>query len=47
MLRLFMLILSLCLLLPGIYTSGAAAAAEQNLLLFYSSDVTGEIEPCG
>ena len=47
MLRLFMLIFSLCLLLPGIYTAGAEAAAEQNLLLFYSSDVTGEIEPCG
>jgi hypothetical protein len=41
-----MLILILCLL-PGIYTAGAEAAAEQNLLLFYSSDVTGEIEPCG
>jgi hypothetical protein len=25
----------------------AAAASEQNLLLFYSNDVIGETEPCG
>jgi hypothetical protein len=47
MIRLLMLIIILSLIPSGIYAGGTSVAGEQNLLLFYSNDVTGETEPCG
>jgi len=41
----FSLLILTVTLMPGIGTK--AASSEQNLLLFYSNDVAGEIEPCG
>jgi hypothetical protein len=42
-----MLIIILSLIPSGINAGGTSVAGEQNLLLFYSNDVTGETEPCG
>ena len=47
--RLLLLFVLLCLLpAPAIsMVEGDAAAGSGDLLLFYSSDVAGETEPCG
>ena len=45
--RLILLILILGLIPSGSALAGSAITGEQNLLLFYSSDVLGETEPCG
>jgi len=47
MIRLLVLILMLSLMPAGIFVADASVTGEQNLLLFYSNDVTGETEPCG
>ena len=45
--RLFILILLLGLAVPGNASSGSYVAGGKDLLLLYSNDVLGEIEPCG
>jgi hypothetical protein len=45
--KVLMLVIMLSLTAAGIYKAGAAVAAGQSLLLFYSNDVAGETEPCG
>ena len=42
---LFMFLLSLTA--SGVYAAASPVTGEQNLLIFYSNDVLGEIEPCG
>lgn len=45
--RLIMLFVVFILFAAEISAAGAALAAGQDLLLFYSNDVIGETEPCG
>ena len=45
--RLFSLFVMLCLLSSAPLTGQATTGSGQDLLLFYSSDVAGETEPCG
>jgi hypothetical protein len=47
MIRVLVFILILSLTPSGFFVADASVTGEQELLLFYSNDVTGETEPCG